>query len=110
MDRDIVYDESEMSIAANKLLDYAEFLGACVDEYVKLLQELKSRGIKDEKVCARIEELICSIMPYRNNIFAEGEELKNVVNKSIKELADADKYTFNSDAMNSIPSIVSALL
>lgn len=110
MSKDIVYDERELSIAANQLLSYGEFLCKCVEEYVIILKELKSKGIIDDKVCANIEELIEKISPYKNQIYNISSNLKNLVNKGVNEIINADKYIFITDALDDIRMTLSKFL
>ena len=110
MDKDIVYDECEISIAANQIENYAEFLGDCLQEYQNILTELKTKGIRDEKVCAQIDELIDTISPYKHHIYQEGKNLKNMANMAMREVENIDKYTFTFDIMSSIRSILSRFL
>lgn len=110
MNKDIVYDETELSITANQLANYADFLADCIDEYVNLLNELKTKGIQDEKVCADIEQLMESISPYKIHIYNEGQKIKNLVNKSINEVEQADKFDCTENMMDSVRTKLSGFL
>lgn len=110
MNKDIIYDEKELSIAANQIMNYGEFLCKCIEEYVIILKELKSKGIIDDKVCANIEELIDRISPYKNDIYNIGSNLKNLINKGVNEIVSADKYIFITETMNNIKMTLSKFI
>lgn len=110
MNKDIVYDEKELSIAANQLLNYGEFLCKSIEEYVIILKELKSKGIIDDKICGNIEELIDKISLYKNDIYNISGNLKNLINKGVKEIINADNYVFIMDALDNIRITLSKFL
>lgn len=106
MGRDIVYDENELSIATNSMVNYADFLSRCIEEYLTLLDDLQSKGIQDEVICSKIADLITIIETYKTVIYDECQDIRTKVNKSIEEIALEDDFRFPSD----ITSVVDALL
>ena len=111
MDRDIVYDESEISIAANNALNYADFLSRCVDEYVGILSEmLKNKGIKDDNVSPRLEQLANTLAPYRIAIYECQKRIKSSVNGCINDVASADNFKFPTDVITTIINLLSKFL
>lgn len=111
MDRDIVYDESEMSIVANNAMNYADFLSRCIDEYVGILSEmLKNKGIKDDNVSPRMEQLVATMAPYRIAIYECQKRIKSSVNGSINDIANADNFMFPTDAVTTIINLLAKFL
>lgn len=102
MVKDIIYDESEISIAANQLINYVDFLGQCIDEYISALNELKTKGIEDDKICANVEELINEISPYKSKIVNVGQNLKSAMNEGVNGIVFADKCKFYSNMTDKI--------
>ena len=102
MVKDIIYDESEISIAANQLINYVDFLGQCIDEYISALNELKTKGIEDDKICANVEELINEISTYKSKIVNVGQNLKSAMNEGVNGIVFADKCKFYSNMTDKI--------
>lgn len=106
MGKDIVYDEGELSIAANNILNYADFLSRCIEEYIGLLNELQNKGIRDELICSKITGLKAAVEPYKISVYDNGESMTGKVKKSVDEMETADDFRFPGD----ITSEISALL
>ena len=106
MGKDIVYDEGELSIAANNILNYADFLSRYIEEYIGLLQELQNKGIRDELICSKITGLKTAVEPYKISVYDNGESMIGKINKSVDEMETADDFRFPGD----ITLEISALL
>lgn len=104
--KDVVYDEIELSMAMNSIENYADFLSRCIEQYIGLLNKLKNKGIQDELICSKIEELATTMRPYKAVIYDECKNISEKVNKSITEIETADKFYFP----NGITSMVGSLL
>lgn len=106
MTRDIVCDEGELSIAANNLLEYADFLVRTMDAYVAVLAEIQVKGIQDDLVCSKLSSVEQSLKPYKTAIIDECEEIAKIVRDYIQEIARADNFKFPSDITAPIATLV----
>ena len=54
MNTDIVCAEGELSIAANNLAEYADFLSRIMEAYVDILSQIQNNGIQDDLFCLKL--------------------------------------------------------
>lgn len=106
MGKDIVYDESELSVAVNHITNHVDFLSRCIEKYIELLHNLQNKGMQTEQICSEIEALIAAVEPYKTNIYDIGQSVVSKINSSMGEIGTADDFRFPGD----ITSAVSALL
>ncbi len=107
MAKDIVYDEIELSMAMNSIVNYADFLSRCMEQYIGLLNRLKNKGIQDELICSKIEELALAMKPYKTVIYEECKSINEKVNKSLTEVESADNFYFPNDITSMVSSVLS---
>ncbi|WP_075718598.1 hypothetical protein [Roseburia sp. 499] len=110
MGRHVVYDENELSLVTNSMVNYAEFLSRCIEEYITLLDDLQSKGIQDEVICSKIADLETTIKSYKTVIYDECQDIRTKVNKSIEEIALEDDFRFPSDITSVVGSLLSMFL
>lgn len=106
MPKDIVYDEIELSMVMNSIVNYADFLSRCIEQYIGLLNQLKNKGIQDELICSKIEALVVAIKPYKTVIYEECKGISEKVNKSLIEVESADNFYFPNDIVSMISSLL----
>ena len=75
MAKDIVCAEAELSIAANNLVEYADFLSRTMESYVAVLSEIQEKGIQDDLVCSKLSSIAQSLKPYKTSIKDECEDV-----------------------------------
>ena len=88
MAKDVVCAEAELSIAANNLVEYADFLCRTMEAYIAVLSEIQERGIQDDLVCSKLSAIALALKPYKTSIKDECEEVAIDVNAYI----DFDLY------------------
>lgn len=107
---DIVCAEAELSIAANNLAEYADFLSRSIESYIAVLSEIQEKGIKDDLVCAKLSSIAQSLTPYKTSITDECEEIAADVKEYITGISNADNFKFPSDITSTISSLVAQFL
>lgn len=110
MGKDIVYDENELSIAVNHIMNYADFLSRCIEEYIELLHKLQNKGTQTERICSEIEALITAVELHRTAIYDVGESVIAKINKSMGEIETADDFRFPYDIISAISALLAQFL
>ncbi len=110
MTKDIIYNENELSIAANSIVTYADFLTRCIADYTSILKDIQAKGIKDNMITSKLSELTSSLAPYATAIYDDGKEISSNVNKSISDVATADNFQFPGDVTSTIASLLAKFL
>ena len=106
MAKDIVCAEAELSIAANNLVEYADFLSRTMESYVAVLSEIQEKGIQDDLVCSKLSSIAQSLKPYKTSIKDECEDVASDVKDYIAGISKADNFRFPTD----IASLVAQFL
>ena len=104
---DIVCDESELSMAINKMEDYAYFLQTIMEEYRTILSNIQNDGINDIKIDAKLLALKAAILPYEMKVVPECRRTTSNMKKYINDVAEADKFVFPESIMSSVRAIIS---
>ena len=107
MEVDIVCNESELSMAINKMEDYGEFLNAIIAKYRTILSSVESEGINDEKIDTELLMLRALIGIYEVTIPAECRKVSSNVRKYMNDVSAADKFEFPESIMSIVATIVS---
>lgn len=110
MNKDTIYDEMELSIAANNLLNYADFLSRSIESYIILINEVQENGIKDELICSKLSDLVSRVTPYKTAIYNEVEKINSEINKAIEDVSKADNFKFPDSILKDIISLLSEFL
>lgn len=110
MNIDIVCAEGELSIAANNLVEYSEFLSRTIEAYVIVLSEIQEKGIQDDLVCSKLSSIANSLKPYKMSIQDECETIVTDVKDYIAGVSKADNFKFPNDITSTIASLVAKFL
>lgn len=110
MNKDIIYNENELSIAANSIVTYADFLTRCIADYTAILKDIQAKGIKDDLITSKLSELSATLTPYATAIYDGGKEISSNVNKSISDVASADNFQFPNDITSTIGALLAKFL
>ena len=110
MAEDIVCAEAELSIAANNIVEYADFLVRTMETYTEILSEIQEKGIQDDLVCSKLSSIVQQLKPYMTSIPEECESIRENVSGYITGVAVVDRFVFPGNIGTSIASIVSQFL
>lgn len=110
VNKDIVCDESELSIAANNIAEYADFLSRSMVAYVAILSEIQEKGIQDDLVCSKLSSIAESLEPYKLNIKDVCDFILADVNDYIAGVSNVDNFRFPTDITSTITSLVAKFL
>ena len=110
MAKDVVCAEAELSIAANNLVEYADFLCRTMEAYIAVLSEIQERGIQDDLVCSKPSAIALALKPYKTSIKDECEEVAIDVNAYMAGIASADCFQFPTGITATIDSLVAQFL
>lgn len=110
MNKDVVYDEMELTIATNNILNYADFLSRSIERYISLINEVQENGIQDELICSKLSELVSTVTPYKTAIYNEVEKINSEVHKAIEEVAKADNFKFPDSVLKDMVSLLGEFL
>lgn len=110
MRKDIVSAEAELSVAANQIARYADFLAESVQTYVQILSRLQTQGIQDDLVCARLTEIALSVQPAVRELGDQSETIRSKVSEFISEVEKVDKLAFPSGVIEIIKSVFSQFI
>ena len=106
--KDFVIDEAEVSVAVNKILRETEILYNSINEYIKVLEGIKSSGaIQDNLINAEIMELAMKVQNIQNGVREIGSnQIDYILRQAVYEIEEQDNFRFPDD----IISIVSGIL
>lgn len=110
MEKDIVYDENELSVAVNHVMNQIDFLSRCIEEYTELLRNLQRDGTQTEQICSALEALITEAEPYKTAIYDIRENVVIQINKSMGEVETADDFRFPGDITSAVNSLLAQFL
>lgn len=110
MKTDIVCAESELSMAVNNLVEYADFLTRTMESYISVLSEIQENGIQDDLVCSKLSSIAQSLKPYKTSILDECEDIFTDVKDYIAGVAVADNFKFPNNITTTIASLVDRFL
>lgn len=108
--KDVICSEAELSIAANNIVEYADFLVRSIESYVSILSEIQGDGIKDDLVCARLSEIANKLSPCKITISKVCEDVQSGITSYMSDVSAADKFVFPSDITSTIATLVSQFL
>ena len=110
MNIDIVCAESELSMAANNIVEYADFLSRMLETYFSILSDIQDKGIQDDLVCSKLSSIYQSLKSYKESLPCECEEVASNVRNYISGISRADCFKFPTDITSTIASLVAQFL
>ena len=102
--------DAELVTTLNKISRYSDKIVTTIEKYIGYLEDLVSMGIKDEQICAQIENLKVLIEPFRKAFDANMSQLNSKTYKLCDELETIDKFKYSDDNMSSIMGVLAAFL
>jgi len=110
MRADIVCAEGELSVAANNLVEYADFLSRAMQSYIAILSDIQEKGIQDDLICSKLSSIADSLRPYLTSVEDECMDIAMDVRSYITEVARADNFKFPADITSTIGSLLAHFL
>lgn len=110
MGQEFVLDESEISLAVNKITTIIQFLQESVDSYISILEKVETEGINDDLVCSKLESLAAIANLYRKKLETFNTKFSADINTSISSVEDSDNFQFPSDLMTYVTYLLSNFL
>lgn len=107
MYKDIIYNENELTIAANNIISYTDYIVRCIEELNQIIIDLSKNGIQDELITEKLKVLNEQLTPYKKNMNEYGNNVSQSVKKSISEIAAADNFQFPEIERGMIASLLS---
>ncbi|WP_040214962.1 hypothetical protein [Clostridium polynesiense] len=107
---DIICAEDEMSMAANNIMGYADFLSRSIESYIAILAEVQEKGIKDDLVSSRLSAIASSLMPVKTSIFNECQAIAVDIKDNIAGVEAVDNFNFPADLTSKLSSLVAQFL
>lgn len=108
--KDVILDETEISMQANKMIHYIEYLNSLIAEYDQILQNIISNAIVDARIRSKLIEYINQTNLIKAEISAYGKLLKNDLNAYINKMEQVEKFEFPNEEMYTISSILARFL
>lgn len=112
MAQDVVYSESELCMAKNNLLSYADYMVRQMDAFQKALSDIQAGAIQDKLICAGISGLSFRVKPLAKNVFrVVDQDVCKAVDNAISEVSTAaDAFKYPASLLDTISSLLSAFL
>lgn len=111
MKNDFILDESEFSIAVNKLSNLSLALSESIDSYIQVLSNIQNGGIKDELICSELEAIRYLARFYQKDILSIHEQLASqIINPEISDAGSYDDLKFPYDFMTEVTYMLSRFL
>lgn len=108
--KDVILDETEISIQANKIINYIDYLNSLIDEYDQILQNIISNAIVDARIRAKLVEYINQTNSIKMEISTYGKFLKNDLNAYMNKMEKVEKFEFPNEEMYTISSILARFI
>lgn len=109
MRKNIVCAEKELSIAANNIAEYGEFLARIIDAYIKALRKIQLEGIQDELVYEKLSDIIQRVQPLKATIPDQCEQIASSVRSYISAVERADNFKFPVEVMQPLHDMTRSL-
>lgn len=112
MARDVVYSESELCVAKNVLLSYADYLARQMEAFNKELGNIQGKVIDDKLICAGISNLSFRVKPLAKNVYETvNRDVCQVVDNAMSEVSKAaDAFKYPASLLDTISSLLAAFL
>lgn len=91
--KDIIYDESELSIAANKIQREGEMLAEVIEKYINIMEKISQQGvIKDRLITTNILHIIENVKPLEAEIINITNNITELTQASLKQVRSKDEF------------------
>lgn len=110
MSRELVCADGELSAALNKTERYIEFLDDCIREYNKIISDTAGIGIDDVLVCAELTRLSGQVSVIKRELDAVLPDIAEAVGREIRDIEDADNFTYPDISFRDIMSTLAGFL
>lgn len=91
--KDIIYDESELSIAANKIQREGEMLAEVIEKYINIMEKISQQGvIKDRLITTNILHIIENVKPLGAEIIDITNNITELTQASLKQVRSKDEF------------------
>lgn len=110
MATDLVLDESELSIAKNKIDRYFDFLEGCFSDYSAILDSIPGSGLEDVKITTQLFLLRQVVALQKQQFYSQCKTVDNAINSHVSELETADNFTYPDMSFHDIISILASFL
>lgn len=104
--KDIVCAEAELSIAANQIANYANFLATSIETYCCTLAWIWSHGIQDTQVKLQLSLLSYEVFSYSKELADQGEAIAKAIKSYIDNMEKADNFKFPEDPSSEISQLL----
>ncbi len=106
----VVYVESELSVAANKIKKYCEFLAKAIEQYADTLVAITGDGISDRKICDELKSLSEKIRPGAENLEIYCTNIRRIVGDAIDAVEEAQKLSSSEELFQTVLTLLAAIL
>lgn len=107
----VVCAEDEISSAANKIINYADYLERQMMYYLKVMAWVQEEGIQDELICGELSDLAEEV---RDNIVAVATavspELSTIISQEVSEIESADRLSYPASLLDEITAVFGQFL
>lgn len=110
MSRELVCADGELSAALNKTERYIEFLDDCIREYNKIISDTAGIGIDDVLVCTELTRLSGQVSLIKRELDAVLPDIAEAVGREIRDIEDADNFTYPDISFGDIMSTLAGFL
>lgn len=110
MAEDLILNEGELSIAANKIDKYFEFLEGCLSEYSAIVDSIPVDGLKDSKITLMLISLSQAVALEKYIFFSQCDDVGKAVKKEISGIEKADHFVYPNISFQDIVSILTSFL
>lgn len=110
MSRELVCAEDELSAALSKTKRYIEFLGRCIREYNAIIENTAGLGIDDALICGELARLSGQVSEMRRELDAVLPAISEAVGNEIRDIKDADNFTYPDITFGDIMSTLAGFL
>lgn len=110
MAADLIVDESELSIAKNKLGRYFDFLESCFTEFGTIVDSIPGGGLEDVKITQQLFLLRQAVALEKTLFYSQWGTVSKAVNTQLTEIEAADDFSYPNLSVQDIISVLASFL
>lgn len=106
----LVISDAEMSIAANRIVEYTNYMVSCYSAFEKFLENVKSLGIKSQRIEASLNRLQNDVTPVIEKAGKASPMVSRFIKQYVENVESLDTFVYDDNNMSSLFGVLSVFL
>lgn len=93
---DVIVDEANLSVYANRAEQYTRMLAGCITQYAEIISGIlgPGQGLYDTDITERLREMVLAAENMRQPVTSAGQEIAAALRNLITQTREADRYSW----------------